>query len=806
MTVPNRNNDKLQTANGKPAFFLSTHPNFCIYFSEATRNHGVNLDLIPGEIRVKYRKFYAATICAILLITGTLVTPRSGTGLEEKTHVPDEVLIRFKDGIDEWNKDRVRGLVNGLTVRRYRHIGVEKVLLGPSHSVKLAIKLLEANPLVEFAEPNWRIQFLGMPYEAPDDPGFTSGDQWHLITAPYDDIFLPPDTMVPVDVDIDAPEVWGVMASVFHSSMIAVVGVLDSGCGEAGYFSNSTGYIPGHIDLPNSVLFANTAELSIIGSDNPADANSLIDDVNGWDWVDDDNLPADDELNPLKWIPYHGTRISGIIAAQWGNGADVAGIGKGHLKILPLRSDDIAGIIEGIDYAIGMTKSGKPVRVLNASWHVSNDSLSLKTAIEQTGEAGIALSAAAGNRGHSNDDSLLRVYPAEYTKIPLTNVLAVAATGTDGALTDFSNYGQASVQIAAPGDNIYSTAGGAGGYTSRSGTSFSTPIAAAALGLVFAAHPDISPEQAISRLMDGGDFDPRLAGQVSSGKRVNLAGALAPFYPYSDLVPLDGTVKQVFMYTDIISASFGTITGAVSSDNNVAVMTTDSSGGWSVVPISPGTALFTLSFGDTGAPIGSYETGPWRVTAISPFYVTVRSGETTEEPFVSLLPGNVSWSVMDPTIGEIDENGWFTGKRPGLTSVVLSIDGTPVDSSGTIRVLAPYSNDDDGSDSCFIATAAYGSAMESHINILRRFRDRYLSSNRPGRALVSLYNYYSPPLAEFIASSGFLRFITRAALLPFMGFCWAALYFGLPLTTFIFLVLLVLTAAALRHRLSRKTY
>jgi hypothetical protein len=160
---------------------------------------------------------------------------------------------------------------------------------------------------------------------------------------------------------------------------------------------------------------------------------------------------------------------------------------------------------------------------------------------------------------------------------------------------------------------------------------------------------------------------------------------------------------------------------------------------------------------------------------------------------------------MDPTIGEIDENGWFTGKRTGLTSVVLSIDGTPVDSSGTIRVVPPYSSDDDGSSGCFIATAAYGSAMEPKVDMLRQFRDRYLMTNGPGRALVSFYNYYSPPLAEFIASSGFSRFITRAALLPFMGFCWAALYFGLPLTMVIFFVLPVLTGAALRLRLSRKT-
>jgi uncharacterized repeat protein (TIGR01451 family) len=99
---------------------------------------------------------------------------------------------------------------------------------------------------------------------------------------------------------------------------------------------------------------------------------------------------------------------------------------------------------------------------------------------------------------------------------------------------------------------------------------------------------------------------------------------------------------------------------------------------------------------------------------------------------------------------------------------------------------------------CFIATAAYGSALDPHVMALREFRDRYLQHSAPGRAFIRFYYRYSPPVAAAISRHESLRFAVRAMLTPLV------LAVAYPLQA---LVLLIGAGVTVRfrkeHRLAR---
>ncbi|MFH1672118.1 MAG: CFI-box-CTERM domain-containing protein, partial [Pseudomonadota bacterium] len=96
---------------------------------------------------------------------------------------------------------------------------------------------------------------------------------------------------------------------------------------------------------------------------------------------------------------------------------------------------------------------------------------------------------------------------------------------------------------------------------------------------------------------------------------------------------------------------------------------------------------------------------------------------------------------------------------------------------------------------CFIATAAFGSLMEPHVQVLRDFRDCYLLTNTPGKIFVDLYYTYSPPIADFIAEHDALRMMVRWSLLPLIGASYVALHFGAGAAFAVVVLLLALMSA-----------
>ena len=147
---------------------------------------------------------------------------------------------------------------------------------------------------------------------------------------------------------------------------------------------------------------------------------------------------------------------------------------------------------------------------------------SMADAIAAARTAGDVFVAAAGNN-ETNDDQLT-FYPADYSET-YDNVVNVAATDSSDHLAYFSNYGAASVQIAAPGVNILSTVPG-GGYASLSGTSMASPVVAGTIALLESAYPHESYSEWIARLLRGADPVPGLSGIVAVSGRVDVYRAL----------------------------------------------------------------------------------------------------------------------------------------------------------------------------------------------------------------------------------------------------------------------------------------
>ncbi len=132
----------------------------------------------------------------------------------------------------------------------------------------------------------------------------------------------------------------------------------------------------------------------------------------------------------------------------------------------------------------------------------------------------------------------------------------------------------------------------------------------------------------------------------------------------------------------------------------------------------------------------------------------------------------------------ISDNSW-TATVPGLiegsnsiTAVAIDIFGNTSTTTLTVVVVPTTPNPaatatattttaaSGGKGGCFIATAAYGSYLHPQVQVLRNFRDNYLLTNNPGRALVALYYHYSPPIADFIAQHDNIRLVVRLLLTP----------------------------------------
>ena len=184
----------------------------------------------------------------------------------------------------------------------------------------------------------------------------------------------------------------------------------------------------------------------------------------------------------------HGSMVSGIIAAATNNGVGISGVAW-NAKIMPVKVLDGTGngtdsdVAEGVNWAVS-----HGAKILNLSLGGDGDNPALHDAVKNAVAKGAVVIVAAGNWG---DD--VPQYPAAYPE-----AIAVGATDSTGALTDFSSYGPW-IDVAAPGWGILSTRL-ADTYYFGDGTSFSAPIVAGVATLIRTQSPTLTPAQVLSRL------------------------------------------------------------------------------------------------------------------------------------------------------------------------------------------------------------------------------------------------------------------------------------------------------------------
>jgi subtilisin family serine protease len=423
----------------------------------------------------RYGRLLVFACCAALLFIRLATTTSAQS--PPAVYRDDQILIQPKAGIGQAALNVFHQARKSEVVRTFEGIGRLQVVRVPKgETVQSLIGQYQKSGLVEFAEPDYTIYAA----TAPNDPKYTNGTLWGLNN--YGQNSGTP------GADIHATNAWDVLTSASN----IVVAVMDSGI-------NYT-----HEDLAANMWV------------------SPLDGSHGWNAVATNNLPLDDGG--------HGSLVAGVLGAVGNNGKGVVGVAW-QVQMMACKCLTSAGtgsdsdLIACIDYA-----RTNGARIINASLDSTGYSQALSNAIVAVRNAGIIFVASAGNGNPGVNIDASPTYPACYQ---IDNIITVAYTTRNDALGFLSNYGATNVDLAAPGDEVYSTSSGATNayyppfnFIKIAGTSFSAPCVSGACALLLAQYPADTYRDTIARLLGSTDPLSSLAGKCRTGGRLNLCRAL----------------------------------------------------------------------------------------------------------------------------------------------------------------------------------------------------------------------------------------------------------------------------------------
>lgn len=472
---------------------------------------------------------------------------------EKKNYKENELLVKFKN-VNNILMIKPLEEKYELIIEKFSSNKVSVITFDSNkHSLEEMLEKLNNDFYVEYAEPNYSVKVKGTPVE---EPYYNS--QWSLKNT------------ITKGLDINIEPVWKTLTG----SPKVIVGVIDSGVDY------------NHKDLKDNI-WTNTIEIPNNGIDD--DKNGYIDDYVGWDFVNGDNSPEDDNG--------HGTHVSGIIAAE-NNGTGIVGVSP-DVKVMALKAGDKEGkiytdsAIEAIEYGVK-----KGVKIFNLSYGGNDYS---QSEYETMKNANALFICAAGNEISNND--LIQHYPSNYN---IPNIITVASFDRMGKLSYFSNYGQNTVDIAAPGSDIYSTLP-KNAYGFMGGTSMAAPHVSGVAALLLSYNPELTPLKIKSYILNGAGTLAALNDKVDGGRILDSEKVISQLTAANN-IPVSG----IDINTNAISLKMGQVSSFIatpkpqeatikdvfweSSNNSIAKV--DQNG--KVIGVAPGTATIKVTTVDGG--------------------------------------------------------------------------------------------------------------------------------------------------------------------------------------------------------------